>query len=152
MGPISQLELDELDGATAVSGTMFTDLSCHVKILPAGLLPAGRPGAEGGQFVPLGTTLQVGFPCWQETGYAAARALLIPGAAASAPAAGAHGIGARGRACGLEGRKVRGGTASAWLVRFPSPELESAFHVSRFKQMERRELRLRGCRGSCWQA
>lgn len=36
MGPISQLELDELDGATAVSGTMLTDLSCHVKILPAG--------------------------------------------------------------------------------------------------------------------
>lgn len=41
MGPIFQLELDELDGATAVSGTMLTDLSCHVKILPVGLLPAG---------------------------------------------------------------------------------------------------------------
>lgn len=41
MGPIFQLELDELDGATAVSGTMLTDLSCHVKALPVGLLPAG---------------------------------------------------------------------------------------------------------------
>lgn len=35
MGPISQLERNELDGATAVSGTMLTNLSCRVKILPA---------------------------------------------------------------------------------------------------------------------
>lgn len=52
------------------------------------------------------------------------------------------------------GVRARGeeGAVSAWLVRFPSPELESAFHVSRFGQMERRELGLQGCRGSCWQA
>lgn len=60
--------------------------------------------------------------------------------------------GGSGWACGLGGRKVRGGAASAWLVRFPSPELGSAFHVSRFRRMQRRELGLRGCRGSCWQA
>lgn len=42
MGPISQLELDELDGATAVGGTMLTDLSCHVKILPAGAAWGGE--------------------------------------------------------------------------------------------------------------
>lgn len=64
-------------------------------------------------------------------------------------AAGAHGEGAQD---GLEGRKARGGMASAWLVRFPSPELGSAFYVSRFRQMDRRELGLQGCRGSCWQA
>lgn len=157
MGPISQLELDELDGATAVGGTTLPDLSCHV-----GALPRGQPGAGRRQFVPLGpgTTLQVGVPCWQETGCDAARAravLLIPSRAlpdaapvpSPRPAVGAPGEGAQG---GLEGRKVRGGTASAWLVRFPSPELGSAFHVSRFRQMQRRELGLRGCRGSCWQA
>lgn len=126
MGPISQLELDELDGATAVGGTTLPDLSCHVRALPR-----GQPGAGRRQFVPLGpgTTLQVGVPCWQETGCDAARAravLLIPSRAlpdaapvpSPRPAVGAPGegaqdgrVGSRGGRCG-EGRSQPGSFGS----------------------------------------
>lgn len=124
MGPISQLELDELDGATAVSGTMLTDLSCHEKILPAGAA-WGRGRAV--RALGLGTTLRVRFPCRQETGCGAAHALLIPGAAASAPLPAPTGrvlrVGSRGGRCG-EGWRQPGSFGSVlpnWELLFTSP-------------------------------